>query len=545
MGGGENAGASTPDRMSRRRFLARTGTAAAAGLVMSPTATLVQSAPALAAPANSPGTARREAAYQVRVTAAANQRKLPLPKLKTNGDEARYPDGTASFSKSLPHDDAGMVDPAAYGALLAALASGKSADFEAIPLGGTAKLANPLAAYAFTLEGADSHHLDLAAPPAFASRLIAGELTELYWHALARDVAFADYGSSEVTDAAAQELRRFPYFSGVTASTLFRGETPGDLVGPYVSQFLYKQVPYGPTPIDQKSRWPVAGVDFMTTMEDCLAIQRGQEPTAGLTLEATPRYIQNARDLGEWVHRDYPYQGGLNAGLILLGFGRAALSPTNPYLPSATMGNFVSFGAAHITDAVARITTLGLKAAWFHKWLVHRRLRPEMFAARLHQHVLGARSFPIHPTALNSTALARIYSAHGSYVLPMAYPEGCPTHPAYPAGHAVLAGAFATVLKAFFNEAFEIPNPVVPSADGLSLVPYDGALTVGGELNKLAANVAIGRDLAGVHWRSDGIEGLRLGEAVAVSLLRDLKLTLSETSPVFQFTGFSGATITV
>jgi hypothetical protein len=106
-------------------------------------------------------------------------------------------------------------------------------------------------------------------------------------------------------------------------------------------------------------------------------------------------------------------------------------------------------------------------------------------------------------------------------------------------------GAFVTILKAFFNEAYEIPSPVVPSPDGQSLVPYAGSLTVGGELNKLANNIAIGRDLAGVHWRSDGIEGVKLGEAVAVSVLRDMKLTLTETSPVFSFTGFGGSTITV
>ena len=61
-----------------------------------------------------------------------------------------------------------------------------------------------------------------------------------------------------------------------------------------------------------------------------------------------------------------------------------------------------------------------------------------------------------------------------------------------------------------------IPNPVVPSADGLSLLPYKGAdadrLTVGGELNKLDSNIAIGRNFAGVHWRSDYSESLRLGE---------------------------------
>ena len=44
-------------------------------------------------------------------------------------------------------------------------------------------------------------------------------------------------------------------------------------------------------------------------------------------------------------------------------------------------------------------------------------------------------------------------------------------------------------------------------------------------LNKLAANLALGRDIAGVHWRSDGREGLKLGEAVAVGHLTDLRAT--------------------
>lgn len=93
----------------------------------------------------------------------------------------------------------------------------------------------------------------------------------------------------------------------------------------------------------------------------------------------------------------------------------------------------------------------------------------------------------------------------------------------------MIAGACVTVLKAFFNESFIIPNPVVASADGLSLALYKGSnLTVGGELNKLAANIALGRNTAGVHWRSDGIEGLKLGEAVAMGILTDLRATYPE-----------------
>ena len=102
------------------------------------------------------------------------------------------------------------------------------------------------------------------------------------------------------------------------------------------------------------------------------------------------------------------------------------------------------------------------------------------------------------------------------------------------------------MLKALFNEAFVIPNPVVASDDGLSLLPYSGPpLTVGGELNKLAANVSLGRDAAGVHWRSDGIEGMRLGEAVALSILRDVATLYHEEFTGFTLTRFDGTPITI
>ena len=82
--------------------------------------------------------------------------------------------------------------------------------------------------------------------------------------------------------------------------------------------------------------------------------------------------------------------------------------------------------------------------------------------------------------------------------------------------------------------------------DGLALIPYVGApLTIGGELNKLAANVAIGRDIAGVHWRSDATESLKLGEEIAISILRDQRLCYNEDFGGFTFTKFDGTTITV
>ena len=128
----------------------------------------------------------------------------------------------------------------------------------------------------------------------------------------------------------------------------------------------------------------------------------------------------------------------------------------------------------------------------------------------------------------------------------MAYPEGCPVHPAYPAAHAVLAGAAVTILKAFFDESWPIEKPVVADADGLQLVDWTGApLTVGDELNKLASNIAMGRCASGVHWRSDSIEGLKLGEALALNYLAEARALWNEKFDGFSVTKFDGTTLTV
>jgi hypothetical protein len=188
-----------------------------------------------------------------------------------------------------------------------------------------------------------------------------------------------------------------------------------------------------------------------------------------------------------------------------------------------------------------------VKASWYQKWLVHRRLRPEVFCGRVHNRKIGTADYPIHPDLLERSAVLELaYRQNGTYLLPVAFPEGSPTHPSYPAAHVCIAGACVTVLKAFFDESFMVPSPVVASADGATLLPYSGApLTVGNELNKLAFNVAMGRDFGGVHWRSDGASALLLGEAVAIGVLTDQANTYPETFKGFSLTKFDGTTISV
>jgi len=178
----------------------------------------------------------------------------------------------------------------AYQALVQAMATGDPADFDAIPLGGTVKLANPQAALAFVLEGADSHHLGLLPPPAFISEAEAGEMAEVYWHVLTREVPFSQYGAEPLTSAAIGDLAQFANFSGVDAGNLFSGQTPGDMAGPYLSQFLWKDMPFGATSVVQRYRSTQAGDDHLTDFPTWLNIQNGMPPSTGNSFDPTPRF---------------------------------------------------------------------------------------------------------------------------------------------------------------------------------------------------------------------------------------------------------------
>ena len=155
--------------------------------------------------------ARRAQALQLRITTAHQQLRDPFPQPAPNGDEDRYDVvGLATFTKALPHNALGEVDPGAYRALLRALRSGRSEDFRRIPLGGRVKLANPEGAFSFELQGPDPWQRPLPPPPTLNSEAFAGEMTECYWLALARDVPYRRYGQEPITAAAIADLRASP-----------------------------------------------------------------------------------------------------------------------------------------------------------------------------------------------------------------------------------------------------------------------------------------------------------------------------------------------
>ena len=522
------------------------------------------------------GKKRAKQARNIRIDAANAEWKVAIPDHPNNGDESKYPSRIGNYSKGLKHDAlSGEVDPAAYNGLLAAIASGNNADFDSLVTQGLfgcpdplrrRRQVNPQSAYTFDLEGTDSHQLAMRAAPTFDSAEEAGEMVELYWMSLLRDVNFTDYETNPIAQKAADDLSHLSDFRGpkvggqVTPQILFRDKFPGCTDGPYISQFLLQPCAFGAQEVDQRIRTNAPEEDFGTSFSEWLDIQNGFQPIQTLTPGGT-FFCRNGRDLSQYVHVDVLFQAYFVAFLVIAS-GGYPVDAGNPYgvvmdpgsgkpLPAGKPGSisqvgFGTFGGPAVATLVTEPATRALKAQWFQKWMVHRRLRPEEFGGRVEVQRLGRRSYPFHPDLGNSSVLDDIFNEFGSHLLPLAFPEGSPLHTSYGSGHATVAGASVTMLKAFFDESAEINNPVVPSADGLSLVPYVGTpLTVGGELNKIASNVAQGRNIAGVHWRTDASEALKLGEDVAISILRDTKSCYNEAFSGFSLTKFDGTKITV
>ena len=364
------------------------------------------------------------------------------------------------------------------------------------------------------------------------------------------------------------------------------------------------KITYGVLEIDQ--RVPIAKpcVDYMTDMTSYVKAQRGLRPDRETYVpenytdkaRAARRFISTPRDLATYVHYDALYEAYLNACIILLGMG-TPFDPAFDHLSGVGVaagngqtrrnaGGFALYGGPHILNLVTEVATRALKAVRFQKFNSHIRLRPEALAARIElfrkfENLDTKEKEGVSPKLLHvmekfskelkaNGTLHEIYQLtqksgpkEGTYLLPMAFPEGSPMHPAYGAGHATVAGACVTILKAFFDTnavlakykdkksgdtkvafkrlahhdqavLFRAPEVIdTYTSDNackeakLIECESDKFLTLEGELNKLAANISIGRDMAGVHYFSDYFDSLRMGEEIALGVLEEQALTYS------------------
>lgn len=354
------------------------------------------------------------------------------------------------------------------------------------------------------------------------------------------------------------------------------------------------KIQYGAQTIDQRVRVASPETDYMMKWDEWLDVQNAlnKRPLVDEFPASDTRIMMILRDLATYVHDDQLYQAYLNAALILLGEGYER-DPGIPYhggttnpAPSGNRDPFALFGGPHILTLVTEVSSRALKAVRLQKFSVHRRLRPEAAAALFHTVFTGyhpqrdlaqdKRGVAYAQNDGSPEAMARdMLSDHvapythpyvngvptgsnpemdkilervrlhnnektgdNTWLLPMAFPEGSPMHPAYGAGHATVAGACVTLLKAFFNMRNAagdkpaylvkpkgkalVPAPVLDN-DGTEMLVTDikEGLTLEGELNKLIWNISNARNIAGVHYFTDYIESALLGEAITLSILRE------------------------
>jgi hypothetical protein len=465
---------------------------------------------------------------------------------------------------------------------------------------------NPVCGLSYDSEGLDCFNRNIPSAPRIDSlenptaSNASAEMAELYWMALLRDLDFIDYEDEDIAQDAVDDLKNnfgsYNFITGwtkdasipLTVKTLFRGTNVGDNVGPYISQFMLRgnkdepigrqeddgYVKYGTTSIDQRHVVAKRGLDFMTDNNSWLEVQDGSDTNIDRLgdddnkyFDKRPRFIRNLRDLATFVHFDVLYQAYMTACLYMLSAGLKS-SDNNPYNKSdiEKQEGFGNFGGPHVVALLPEVSSRALKAQWLQKWFVHRRLRPEAFGGLIHHRKKDPNNeiYPfLQSSILGSPVLDTIFESNkeankklesgnpdknkGTYFLPQAFPEGSPLHPSYGAGHATVAGACVTVLKAWFEDGL-MPGEILESnPSGTRLREYTGddkdQIRIHGELNKLAANVSIGRNAAGVHYRSDYTASLILGEEVAISVLKELKSYLPEpqkapAEPIFSFRRF-------
>jgi hypothetical protein len=488
-----------------------------------------------------------------------------VPNQIDNGDEALYADKSGTYTKGVLQSGIGLVDLAAYQTFKNALSSGNPADFEKIVVGGPPPpmgrtLNGPQGGLAFYLECLDSSQIAVPPAPALASEAYAAELIELYWASLLRDVAFTTYQTNAVAAQAAAELSSLAAYIGprnaanqVTPELLFRGDFPGEKIGPYLSQFLLKPTAFGSLPIIQKYITNKKNTDFMLDPAEFLMVQNGIATGKSLTPDAA-LYLHDGRGLAAYTHEDVLYEAYFIAYLVLSTL-KVRPNPGNPYVGSRTQNGFATMGGPDIAATLAAVAAEAIRAVWYQKWWVHLRHRPESGGAIVHLLKTGRGGTilgHVSNTVLNSSAVQSSFAANNSYFLSQAFPEGSPTHPAYPTGHGSVGGACITVLKFFFDGTFNIPQSelIMPSPDGMTTVAYtpppgDPPLTVNGELHKLASNISFGHGIhAGIHWRSDTDTSMQFGEAVALSYLRDRARTYNEKFSV-SLTKLDGTVATI
>jgi hypothetical protein len=500
-----------------------------------------------------------------------------------NEEEARYAKYlyNGSFHKGLQHNlrDGRLENADDYKLMVKCIVEHDQDVMNNIPMAKntTGKLVNPLASYSTIMVGMPQNLLYLPKAPTLSSNQGAAEMVELYAHALSRDIPFINYDKDILiqsllgTDLLNRPniLKHLSTENPFNSKSIFRSNYAGDLIGPPISQFLLLDIIAGALVQHQKYHVPPsqqdageARVEWGVDLEETIRIQNvnlDQLPPQIPPLKFNAKYLYSGRALAEAVHNDAVYQFFYQASLILNSLGASG----NPGFPSfKTTGSFVTnSGFGNLLCSIAEVSAAALKNGWYWKWLHSRKLRPECFGLWIHDVKSGLvqnrGNFDISNVVLDNPILKKVYQSNNlvkpgsnSYTLSQAYREGGPLHPAYISGHAIISGACITIIKCFYNgdqKWLTIPGVISGKLSGLvnSIVQSDATgdnltsysekdmneITINSELDKLASNIAFGRNWAGIHYRTDATEGIQLGEKVAIHFMENLLSTMVENFP--------------
>ena len=434
-----------------------------------------------------------------------------------NEDIFKIPHFRAVFSKALPHDQLGNVNEEVFYNLVADLIFKPSSSLRGVIV------PNPLK----IVSASDIHdaaqllpdQFNFPAPPSITSEAVAYEVIELYAMSLMRDIPLNQFATYPLINSIISELNAVRGDRPeVTINNLFRGN---NYPGPYVSQFLYRQVPMGTYTLNPFFKPYLAGKDYVLTYPAMINLQNGLV-TETLQFGPNQTLITDLRTGATYFHRDEVLQLGLVAYLVLRQTGVPLSVKTDArsqdLLNKTKQSLFNNFGQVDFQGMMGDVLHIAGQICWFFKWTLLR-IRPEALSILIDNYIneVGP-SYNMSPAIFDSQILAASKDKFGTYLLSQAYPEGSPSHPSYPGGHAVFAGATITILKAYYDNDFLL-DAFEPDASGTVLLPLGIKVTVGDELSKLIRNCGSFRCGAGIHYDSD-CRGAELGEKIAIRYLK-------------------------
>src|SRR5260370_35951987 len=136
---GNPSGNNAAKGSSRRKFLGQVGAALAGGAVLGKAA-VASAQDSNRAVGDTNGLlsgvfdSRVRQSFALRLEAATRDALIPVPPHTTNGDEARYPDKSGTYTKGVLQDGIDLVNPLAFQTLRHAIGTGTFAAFEGVVL---------------------------------------------------------------------------------------------------------------------------------------------------------------------------------------------------------------------------------------------------------------------------------------------------------------------------------------------------------------------------------------------------------------------------